>query len=809
MGASGRWQFALATVFVTAPLALAAFSPGALAASQLSPLAGLSAVAGVPSSTPSAKLTAPPEMNSNFGSAIAIAADGKTAVVGGETDNGGAGAAWIFVRRAGAWVQQGPKLTPSDPGRGTRFGAKVSISANGATVLIGNGQGRIGAWVFTLRNGLWRQSGRRLSPTGREAVPEASSHVTLSGDGGTAVITGEVTPGVDAQGVAWIFRARGSSWRQYARLKGTGGEESSYSAALSARGRTLILGTASPGFDGSAWIFTRRGLHWRQQGPRLPGTGVQGFGVGVALSADGRTALVGAPRVDSRPGAAFVLGRSRDGRWIRKARLSAPARSHGTYFGSSVALSADGRTAVINSPTSGGGVGYVFIGSGRRWRRTATLSGGAGFSDTLALSGDGDTVLAPPLPTMPPGNTYVFERAGASWPARTTSLLPADESGRDGADFGSGVSLSADAGTALVGGAGIWIFARSPGGWALQGSPLGSADEAGDTPSSTALSADGDTAVVGEIGERGSPGLVLVFVRAAGAWTQQGPALTPTAAAAPAPDTRNLGQAFGAHVTVSADGDTVLVGGPGDAGGSGAAWVFIRQGETWVEQGAKLTPTDEAGEGGFGGSVSLSADGNTALIGGASDNNKAFSTGSESGNFGAAWVFARSGGAWTQQAPKLTASKGQGENFFGEDVALSGDGATALVGSRGFGWVFAKSGATWSEQAMLAAGRSSSDAFGESVALSADASAALIGGVPGVYCGRYMNELCSRTGTVWGFTRSGGSWTRRASPFTGPGAFGSSVALSGNGETALIGDPVGDIASLQGGAAFVFGLTGP
>ena len=65
-------------------------------------------------------------------------------------------------------------------------------------------------------------------------------------------------------------------------------------------------------------------------------------------------------------------------------------------------------------------------------------------------------------------------------------------------------------------------------------------------------------------------------------------------------------------------------------------------------------------------------------------------------------------------------------------------------------------------------------------------------------CGKYMNELCSFTGTAWAFARSGDSWARQPSPLTGPGAFGSSVALSANGESALVGDPVGDIASLQG-----------
>ena len=70
-------------------------------------------------------------------------------------------------------------------------------------------------------------------------------------------------------------------------------------------------------------------------------------------------------------------------------------------------------------------------------------------------------------------------------------------------------------------------------------------------------------------------------------------------------------------VALSADGNTALVGGWKDNSTKGAAWVFTRSGGAWSQQGPKLTGGGEAGEGGFGTSVALSADGNTALIGGA------------------------------------------------------------------------------------------------------------------------------------------------------------------------------------------------
>jgi hypothetical protein len=111
-------------------------------------------------------------------------------------------------------------------------------------------------------------------------------------------------------------------------------------------------------------------------------------------------------------------------------------------------------------------------------------------------------------------------------------------------------------------------------------------------------------------------------------------------------------------VALSWDGGTALIGGQATA-------VFVRSGSTWTLQGSTLP----------GGSVALSADGNTALTGDPTYNG--------TGDFsqGAAWAFARSGRTWTQRGSMLTG----GDGSFGDSVALSADGNTALVGSSGGG----------------------------------------------------------------------------------------------------------------------------
>ena len=250
--------------------------------------------------------------------------------------------------------------------------------------------------------------------------------------------------------------------------------------------------------------------------------------------------------------------------------------------------------------------------------------------------------------------------------------------------------------------------------WDQQGEKLTGSVGAGAFGFSLALSGDGNTAVVGSPLEDAA----RIFVRSGGSWSQQGPKLTGSG---------ESGESlFGSSVTLSGDGTTALVSGPGDNTQVGAAWVFTGAGGTWAQQGGKLTGSGENGRGTFGDSVALSASGSTALVGGSNDG----------AGVGAAWVFTRSGTAWTQQGPKLTAPVGTGTASFGYDVALSSDGSTALIGgpddldSKGAAWTFLRSGTTWTQPGgkLTGTGEIGAGGFGTAVALSADGGIGLIGG---------------------------------------------------------------------------------
>jgi hypothetical protein len=256
---------------------------------------------------------------------------------------------------------------------------------------------------------------------------------------------------------------------------------------------------------------------------------------------------------------------------------------------------------------------------------------------------------------------------------------------------------------------------------------------------------------------------------------------------------------FGFDVAI--DGDTAFVGAPTKTVGStatqGVVYVYSRSGGSWTLQ-QTLLASDPAANDLFGFSVAL--DGDVALVG-------ARGKGSYRG---AVYVFAKSGGAWTQQA-KLLASDGVAYDSFGWRLAVNG--STALIGTPekgsggsidvGAAYVFTRSGDTWTQQAELTANDGAGwDFLGQTVALDGDT--ALIGATAATVNGHSLQ------GAAYVFTRSGDSWSQQAKLVADDGAasdgFGS-VALSG--DTALIGANGKTVAGhSHQGAVYVFTRSG-
>jgi hypothetical protein len=378
------------------------------------------------------------------------------------------------------------------------------------------------------------------------------------------------------------------------------------------------------------------------QGPKLIGRGAIGsaYGESAALSADGSTALVGGPNQDHGLGAAWVFTRSGSA-WRQQTELVSSAPTHDAAFGDSVALSADGETAVVGAPGEHGSLGaaYVFVRTRSQWMQQATLVGGnesgAGhFGYSVAISSNGDIVLV-----GGPDDRFLY--------------------GYQGAD-GYGAA---------------WVFTRSGTSWQQdRGKLTGLNDPAnGDLGFVVALSADGHTALVGAFNAGNGDGAAWIFARSASGWKQQA-------------ELTGRGQTgangeFGAAVALSGNGDTALIGCPGNDFEIGGVWVYSRRQGKWSQQGPFLTGQGEIPYAGFGINIAVSGSGHTAVIGGYQDNN----------NRGAAWILTRTSTGWNQE--KLTNSDTTDpSSHFGGTVALSASGSTALIvalnGTRSWVWVF-------------------------------------------------------------------------------------------------------------------------
>lgn len=374
------------------------------------------------------------------------------------------------------------------------------------------------------------------------------------------------------------------------------------------------------------------------------------------------------------------------------------------------------------------------------------------------------------------------------------------------------------------------------------------------------LALDGDTLVVGTsleasaargIGGSGADdtapesGAVYVFVRVSGVWSQQ---------AYIKASSSDAGDGFGESVAIS--GDTLAVGaryddsasasaGPTNnstsAENSGAVYVFRRTGTAWTETGFIKPSAVRAGEN-FGRFVAL--DGDTLVVGSPTENGETQgidhlpSTYSATRS-GAAYVFTRTSGGWTQQA-YIKASNAEAGDGFGRGVSLDGDtlvvGATGedsaartvdgdgfdnAASGAGAAYVYLRSAGTWSEQAYLKASNGDAgDAFGWSTAIHGDT---LVVGANGEDSaalgvgGSGSDNSATTSGAAYVFARSGGTWSQQAylkASNTGMGdGFGGSVAL--HGEQVLVGasgergstmgvDGADDDAVNSAGAAYLF-----
>ena len=247
------------------------------------------------------------------------------------------------------------------------------------------------------------------------------------------------------------------------------------------------------------------------------------------------------------------------------------------------------------------------------------------------------------------------------------------------------------------------------------------------------------------------------------------------------------GDFFGYAVSLTADGQTALVGAPDRT--VGAAYVFVKHGGKWSEQQEIDSPAGAAQDT-YGLAVSLSGDGQTALVGAPTGD----------GGNGIVYSYERHGSKYVLDG-QITASDGAYGDEFGVSVSLSGLGNVALIsavdhnGYQGAAYVFVNHGTAWTEQREYQDPVAPGEAYGYSVSEAAD-------GLAGVVGAPFAN---GGQGAAYAFSEFGSSQqTLVGDPAAQPYLFGLSVSIDALGNRLLIGSPS---ANLGNGAAFVFGYT--
>ncbi|MCB9915508.1 MAG: FG-GAP repeat protein [Planctomycetes bacterium] len=400
------------------------------------------------------------------------------------------------------------------------------------------------------------------------------------------------------------------------------------------------------------------------------------------------------------------------GALVQEAYLKASDAHPEARFGASLAM--DGETLVVGALAgafAGDSAAYVFVHADGSWSEQALLTVHSSldtntFGSCVAISGDTVAVgratrtLGPSLRAV--GAVHVFRRTGTTWAEEAVLLAP---NGQEFDQFGWAVALDGD---------------------------------------TLAVSAFGeDSGLVGAPSDDSLPdaGAVYVFTRSGSAWTQQAylKASTP-----------GFGDRFGTSLAL--DGDTLLVGASEEDSAatgvngaqaddtsreSGAAYVFTRSGATWTQQ-AYLKASNTGARDRFGCAVALQ--GELALIGAAGESSAATGVNGDQTSdaalyAGAAYLFRRAGGVWSQEAYLKAAQADMGDSF-GWSVALDGDllvvgahnedsQATGVGGnpldngapSAGAVSTFVRSGATWMPDRYLkAANTQAENGFGSAVA---------------------------------------------------------------------------------------------
>ncbi len=449
-----------------------------------------------------------------YGYSAAIAGDASVIAVGAPGHDGGKGKVYVFTKPTGAWASVTAddailSVDAADADAGDRFGASVSVSADGSQIAVGapgdeNGKGA--AYVFTKPSGNWADSttSAKITHADGSAGDAFGTSVSISGDDNTLVAG---APGADGDdGEAHVYVVTSSTWADdssptasLTNADGADGDRMGIAVSASADGNELAIGAPSDVFGGAgaAHIYIR-GAGWiDRDAPTLsirPSDGADGdqFGRAVDMNANGNAVIIGAPMANGGNGAIYESERGVSwGTNDRSVAATAVSQANGRR-GWSVAYSDDGAEFAYGYPYRNVREGGARVVDSTDTTRTISAASrpAESFGNSAAISGDKSVAVIGalrthnPVPVLKPGAAYVFTNPtsggfGDSEPAAKLSLSTTHSGAnadRDRNQFGIRVQVSDDGGVVAVGAASpsspgdthspaVYMFEKPEGGW--------------------------------------------------------------------------------------------------------------------------------------------------------------------------------------------------------------------------------------------------------------------------------------------------------------------------------------------------------
>lgn len=301
-----------------------------------------------------------PSQNYDEGFGAALALHGSTLVVGAEglTVNGHAyqGGAYVYARKGSTWSLQATLLA-SDGAAQDFFG--VSVVLSGSSVVIGalyagaNDAG--GAYVFTRKGTAWTQQAKLTASDGAQ---DDSFGCSVGYVGTTIVVGASGHATSTSRGAVYVYTGKGASWSQQTELSvpSPGGAYDDFGTSVSMSGSTLLVGDDFATIDGhnaqgTAFVFVRKGTTWTQQAQLDATDAVAQDQAGWQVALSGSTAVVGAPfgTVNglTTQGRAFVYTK-KGTTWSQSAELTMADPQQYEAFGAAVSIS--GSTVAVGAP---------------------------------------------------------------------------------------------------------------------------------------------------------------------------------------------------------------------------------------------------------------------------------------------------------------------------------------------------------------------------------------------------------------------------------------------------------------------------